>query len=306
MDRITAMNLDYMQTLLALVRLGSFSAVAKESGMTQPAISFQIQKIEQTLNVRLLNRSSRKVSLTDAGKRVLKYAEIADIEYQKLLRDLEILREELVGELSIASSSTPGEYIVPALLGKFINEHPAITSSVEVMDSQTVLEGVSNGTYEIGFCGSVPPKNKDLKYFKVGSDRIKLIVSPDHPFAKMNSITYSMLENEPMITRDVSSGTRQSLERMIKQAGFDPALMNNRITLGSARSQITAVASGSGSAFVSSYALADSRACGNIKTVKISDLNLVRDFYCVYLDDSVNSRILREFIDFVKDSSTSE
>ncbi len=295
------MNLDYMQTLLALVRLGSFSAVAKELGMTQPAVSFQIQKIEQVLDVRLLNRSSRRISLTDAGKRVLKFAEITDLEYQKLLRELEVLREDLIGSLLIASSTTPGEYIVPALLGEFVNSHPAITSEVLVMDSQEVIEGVINGTYEIGFCGATPPKSKEFKFFKVGSDRIKLIVHPEHPFAKMNSITYSMLENEPMITRDVSSGTRQSLERMIKQSGFDPSLLNNRIMLGSARAMITAVASGSGSAFVSSYALTDSRACGNIKTVKISDLNLERDFYCIYLSETVNSRLVREFISFVQE-----
>ncbi len=297
------MNLDYMNTLLALVRLGGFSAVAKEQGMTQPAISFQIQKIEQELNVKLLNRTSRKMSLTSAGKRVVKYAENMELEYEKLLMDLETLREDIVGDINIVASSTPGEYIIPSLLGSFMKDHPAVNANVSVMDSQLVVEGIENGNYDIGFTGSIPSKNKNLQYFKVGKDRIKLIVYPDHPFANLSSITFDQIGDQPMITREPTSGTRINLERMIKEAGFDPDFPNQRLVLSSSRAVISAVEAGSGIAFVSSYALIESRASGNIKTVTISDLSLERDFYCIYVKERLASRLIKDFVAFLTEET---
>jgi len=63
------MNLDYLKTYLELIKLGSFSAVAKKLGISQPAVSFQIQKLEHDLGVRLINRNQKKITLTDAGRR---------------------------------------------------------------------------------------------------------------------------------------------------------------------------------------------------------------------------------------------
>ncbi len=145
------MNLDYLKTYLELIKLGSFSAVAKKMSISQPAVSFQIQKLEHDLGARLINRNQKKISLTDAGRRLLEFATAVEGEESSLLKDLGHLRTEVGGELSIAASTTPGEYILPALVGEFLNLNPAVEARVAVADSTAVISGVKEGIYEVGF-----------------------------------------------------------------------------------------------------------------------------------------------------------
>ena len=110
------MNLDYLKTFRAVVETGSFSEVARRLSITQPAVSFQIHKLEQDLRVRLIDRGRKRVSMTEAGKRLMRFAEGVVEEQESLLRDLEQLREEMIGDLLITASTMPGDFILPALL----------------------------------------------------------------------------------------------------------------------------------------------------------------------------------------------
>ncbi|MGB2582897.1 MAG: LysR family transcriptional regulator, partial [Dehalococcoidia bacterium] len=136
------MNLDYLRTYLEIVRLGSFSEVAKKLSITQPAVSFQIHKLERDLGVRLLDRRQKKITMTDAGKRFLRFAELVERERASLTHDLEQIREEVTGNIIIAASTIPGEVLLPPILGEFKALHPAISAQVEVSDSMTVISRV--------------------------------------------------------------------------------------------------------------------------------------------------------------------
>ena len=120
------MNLDYLRTYLEVARLGSFSEAAKRLGITQPAVSFQIQRLEQELGVRLVDRSQKAISMTEAGKRLLRFADSVDQEHEHLLQDLDNLRQEVSGDLVIAASTIPGEFLLPPILAEFKAKHPAI------------------------------------------------------------------------------------------------------------------------------------------------------------------------------------
>jgi len=78
------MNLDYLKTYLELIKLGSFSAVAKKLTISQPAVSNQIQKLEHNLGVRLINRNKKQITLNDAGRRLLEFATAVDGEESSL------------------------------------------------------------------------------------------------------------------------------------------------------------------------------------------------------------------------------
>ena len=150
------MNLDYLKTYRDVVKLGSFSEVAKKLGISQPAVSFQIQRLERELSIRLIDRAQKTITMTEAGRRALRFAEAVEKEETRLLIDLDRLREEVIGELVIAASTIPGEYLLPAILSEFKAQHPAVMVRVAVFDSMTVISGIENGTYEVGFCGTVP------------------------------------------------------------------------------------------------------------------------------------------------------
>ena len=293
------MNIDQLKTFQEVVRLGSFSEAAKKLAISQPAVSFQIQKLEHELGMRLIDRTQRAITLTAAGKQLLRFAESVEAEHDRLQLDLEQMREEISGNLLIAASTIPGEFLLPALLAKFKQQHPAVKIQVDVSDSLTVINRVHDNTYEVGFCG-MAPERRDLVSFKVASDEIVLIVFPEHPFARKGEISPDELEGEPLIFREPTSGTQRSLETRLSQAGLDLSKLAPHLILGSTQAVVSAVAAGAGIAFVSNLAIEKSLTLGMVRQVGVRGLRLSRDFYGVFRQERVVSRLLEEFINFIK------
>jgi DNA-binding transcriptional LysR family regulator len=293
------MNLDYLKTYLEVVRLGSFSEVAKRLSLSQPAVSFQIQRLERELGVRLIDRSQKTITMTEAGRRVYAFAEAAERDYARLLKSLEQLRQDVVGELVVAASTIPGEYLLPVILADFKTRHPVVSIQVEVLDSIQVIEGVESGKYEVGFCGA-PPEGRELESFRIGEDEIVLIVFPEHPFSSRDQVPLEEVMEEPLIFREKTSGTQKSLVDRLHSLGYNPEHFTPRLVLGTTQAVVSAVEAKAGIAFMSSLAIRKSLALGLVKQVKVKGLTLKRDFYCVYRKERIVSRLLDEFITFIQ------
>ena len=296
------MNLDYLRTYLEVIRRGSFSEVAKKFSISQPAVSFQIQKLERDLGVRLINRGQKSITTTDAGRRLVRFAELVEKEHDILIHDLQELREEVTGRIVITASTIPGEVLIPPILGEFKTLHPAIEAQVEISDSLTVISRVLEGTYDVGFCG-IPPQGKELEYFRIADDEIVLIVFPEHPFAQKKRISFLELQEEPLILREETSGTQQSLLSLLSEAGLNTDRLAPNLILGSTQAVVSAVEARIGIAFVSNLAIKKSLALGLVKEVDVEGLNLRRNFYCIYRRERIVSRLLSEFIAFVQTRS---
>lgn len=293
------MNLEYLTTYIEVVRLGSFSEVAKRLHISQPAVSFQIQKLERDLGVRLIDRSQKQVTMTEAGKRLLTFARSIEGEWARLQRDLDQLREEVSGELVIAASTIPAEFLLPPVLAEFKTLNPQARARVVVSDSLTVIGGVREGAYEVGFCG-VAPEGGELESVKIGEDEIVLIVFPEHPFAGRRQVAVTELEGEALIFREETSGTQQSLEAFLGRAGLNLKKWVPHLVLGSTQAVVSAVESRAGIAFVSDLAVKKSLALGLLTQVAVGGLKLSRDFYCIYRRERIVFRLLEEFIAFVQ------
>ncbi len=293
------MNLDYLKTYLEIVRLGSFSEVARKLSITQPAVSFQIHKLERDLGVRLLDRRQKALTMTDAGKRLLRFAELVERESASLTHDLEQIREEVTGNIVIGASTIPGEVLLPPILSEFKALHPAVGARVEASDSMTVISRVQEGDYDVGFCGTAP-EGGDLDYFTMADDEIVLIVFPEHPFSRRKAVSFLELKDEPLILREETSGTQQSLKSLLAKAGLDIEKLSPNLTLGTSQAVVSAVEARAGIAFVSDLAVKKSLALGLVKQVAVEGLKLKRDFYCIYRKERVVSRLLSEFLAFVR------
>jgi DNA-binding transcriptional LysR family regulator len=293
------MNLDYLKTYREVIRLGSFSEVAKRLSISQPAVSFQIQALERDLGIRLIDRRQRKITMTEAGKRLLHFAEFVEKERDRLAYDLSQLRDEVTGDLAIAASTIPGEFLLPPILAEFKRLHPAIAARMMISDSLAVISRIQNNEYEIGFCGALP-EGTDLTAFKIAEDEIVLIVFPEHPFAERQNVSFGELQKESLILREETSGTQRSLESLLLKAGFDLGRCTPSLVLGSTQAVISAVEAGIGIAFVSNLAINKSLTLRLVKVVGIEGLRLRRNFYCIYRKERIVSRLLEEFIAFVE------
>ena len=293
------MNLDYLKTYREVIRLGSFSEVAKRLSISQPAVSFQIQALERDLGIRLIDRRQKSITMTQAGKRLLHFAELVEKERDRLVYDLSQLRDEVTGDLAISASTIPGEFLLLPTLAEFKRLHPAITTRMMISDSLGVISRIQNNEYEIGFCGTLP-EGTDLTAFKIAEDEIVLIVFPEHPFAERQKVSFGELEKESLILREETSGTQRSLESLLLKADFDLGRCTPSLVLGSTQAVISAVEAGIGIAFVSNLAINKSLTLRLVKVVGIEGLRLKRNFYCIYRKERIVSRLLKEFIAFVE------
>lgn len=113
------MNVTQLRAFVSVVDLGSFSAAARQAGVSQPAVTMQIKALESDLGATLLERRYHRVELTEAGHALLPHARSVLKDLTSARDDISALSHTVTGRLTIVASTTPGDYIIPRVLGTF-------------------------------------------------------------------------------------------------------------------------------------------------------------------------------------------
>ncbi len=300
------MNLDHVRSFLEVIKRGSLSEAARTLGISQPAVSNQIKRLERELGVELLVRGERGVvSLTAAGEVFLAFAERVVAAYEEMLQRLNHLKEEVSGELVIAASTTPGEFVLPQLLSDFKARYPQVEAKVTIADTRDVVEKVLARECDIGFIGA-PIEKPRLTLTPLIKDEIVLAIYPDHPFAGRESIGLEELRGQRLILREEGSGTRRSLEQLLAKRGKKLPENNVVLVLGSTHAVIEAIQARLGIGFVSAFAVSRLQAGGQLCTVPIAGLSLTRDLFIAYEEGQLSTRLRQEFLTFAREWARSQ
>ena len=175
----------------------------------------QIQKLESDLGT-ILIVAVKTAQITDSD-RLFFLSRIYNEEHIRLHAALGQAQNDVAGELKIAASTILGIFVT----GEFMASHPDITARVDIMDSATVIDSVKYGDYKLGLCGSTPPETDGLSSFKLASDEIVLVAAPGHPLTTKQEVNLSEIVKYSFICREVTSGTRLSLERSLANRNFE-------------------------------------------------------------------------------------
>jgi len=294
------MNLDHVRSFLETIKRGSLSEAARSLGISQPAVSNQIKGLERELGMKLLIRGERRVvSLTAAGEVFLVFARQVVATHEEMLQQLNRLKEEVSGELVIAASTTPGEFVLPQLLSDFKARYPQVEAKATIADTRDVVEKVLAHECDLGFIGA-PIKRPRLTLTPLIKDEIVLAVYPDHPFARREAIRLEELQGQRLIMREEGSGTRRSLERLLAERGEKLPENNVVLVLGSTHAIIEAIQAQLGIGFVSAFAVSRLQASGHLCTVPIEGLSLTRDLFVAYEEGQLSTRLRQEFLTFAR------
>ncbi len=277
------MNLNYLQTLLAVKEYGSFSAAARQIGLTQPAVSLQIQSLEEELGAQLVVRNARTCELTPAGHALVSFGE----EVFNRLRQTRTLVNQLTGEISgpvrIGASTIPGEYILPTMLSSFMKQHPKVRIVLEIGDSDQIMEWLDSKRIDFGVVGSLQD-NSRMESDPLAEDELLLTVPAGHQWAG-REVAPNHLKEQPFVGREEGSGTRHSYERALRSLRLQPEQLHTVFTAGSSSAVLTAVESGLGVAFCSKWALGDALALGRVAIARVAGLRITRRFHVVAYPD---------------------
>lgn len=291
-------ELPHLETFAEAAERSSFTAAARHLGLTQAAISQRVQALERELGVPLFRRVGGKVELSDAGRRLHDYARRI-LDLHKEAREAVTGREAPVeGELAIAASSIPGDYLLPALLAAFGSRHPRVRVRAAVSDSAGVIGQLERGEASVGLVGRKPDADH-LEARHLADDRMVVVTPPGHALGKKKRMTLHALAAHPLVLREAGSGLRYCFEKALERAGYSLSDLRVALELGSNEAIQEAVRRGVGVAVLSALAVRKEVAAGRLVALEINGLYCDREMFVV-TDRRVLPTPARLFVNLVE------
>jgi len=277
----------------------SFSKTSEIIHLTQPAVSLQIQALEEMYETKLFDRSSSRVTLTPSGEVLYKYAKEILALYTAAEKVIGEMTGLVKGSITIGAGSTIGNYLLPSVISDFRKTHPKIKIHLFVANMQGVIELLNAGNINVGLVeGDV--KRQKIVVDKLLSDELLLIVPTHHPWAKRKEVSVSELIEEPFILREAGSGTRQTIEKFLARHGIALQGMKVSMVLGTTQAIKEAVENGLGVSIVSRWAARKEIKYGTLSMLSFKEEKILRNFSLITYKNSVSSHAVEEFLTYLK------
>ena len=273
------MDISALRSFVAICRSGSFRDAARERHVSQPGVSRHVKRLETELGVALLARRRHHAVPTAAGSRLFAHAVEAIAAHDRIIASLARDDAGVEGELHIAASTSPGEYLLPRLLSDFTELYPRVRPHVAVTDSASAIGQVVNGACALGFVG-MGVRHPGLESTAVAEDELVLAVPGRHPFAGRAWVDVRELRGLPFIEREPGSGTWAVLRRALEAAGAPSPGYKPVMVVNSTHATLAAVNSGFGFSIVSSLAVRE-HALDQVYPARLSGLDTRRSLYMI-------------------------
>ena len=269
---------------LALLRLfetvaeeGSFSRAGQKLYRSQPAISLALKRLEDDLGARLIDRSSRALQLTDAGREVLGHAKrFRDLE-AKMRVALSDLRDLRAGKLTIGANESTALYLL-GHVEAFRRRYPGIQVELRRSLSSGIPDSVLDGSLELGAI-SYDPGDPRLRLFRLYDDRLTFVVSPSHRLAERRSVNIAELGGETFIAHNVVSPYRARVIETFRQLQVP---LNMEIEMPTIETIRRLVQRGLGVTFLPKMCVEQQIRDGSLREVGVRELGMERTIRVVY------------------------
>lgn len=289
-------TLAQLEALRQVVATGSFSRAARALRVTQPAVSQQIAALQRSLGVKLVEIVRNRPALTDAGRFVAERADVVGRHMDVLLRETADYRNAERGSLQLAATLTIGNYVLPSVLAKFLSVRPHVVPRVDVVNTAAVARALNDGVVHLGLIeGNLQDDAFETCAF--ARDRMVLIVpAHGHRLSRVESIRAEALHDQPFVSREPGSGTRDLGYELLLGRGVRPKLV---LELPGGEAILRAVEAGLGVAILSERVVDRALALKTVRSVRIADLELERAFTLVHLRDRTLPPLARAFGEFL-------
>lgn len=290
-----------LHVFVTVVEKGNFSRAAEELHMTQPAVSQYIQAFEREIGTRLLERSNKYVRMNKAGEIVYHHAKEILGLYTKMQRFVDDVTNHTSGPLSIGASYTYGEYVLPHIIAKMLDQYPLIAPTVSIGNTREIAELVLGHQMDVGIVEG-DFKSSKLTIEPFAEDAMYIVMAPEHPLASMEKeVVIHELENATWIVRENGSGTREATEEMFQMLRIAPSKM---MEFGSIQLIKESVEAGLGISLLSQWAIRKELQMGTLKITHAAGLPFTRKFSIVTLSP-YKTKALDTFLDLVREKNMS-
>ncbi|WOC75310.1 LysR family transcriptional regulator [Intestinibacillus sp. NTUH-41-i26] len=289
-----------VDTFLAVCRCMSFTRAAAALHITQPAVSQHIRALEAQYGVRFFSFEGKKLTLTDAGRLFLRTA-------TTMRHDAQHLRDAL-GSLSgggrrlvFGATLTIGEYVMPAPLARLLAAEPNVSLRMVVANTAELLRGLDRGDIDFAIVEGFFEKSEydSLSYL---TERYVAVCAPGYRF-RQPVHTLEDLLGERLLTREPGSGTREILERRLREHNLTVRDFRAVTEIGSLNAIKALVRMGQGVAFLYEPTVRAELESGALREIALSGFPVLHDFTFLWRKSSVFAQTYREIFDLLRTAS---
>jgi len=283
-----------LQVFLTVATEGSFSRAAEKLLRTQPAVSLALQRLEQELGEKLIDRSGKELILTDAGNTVLEYARRFQSLQQEMDNSLAELRDNSAGRLTIGANESTTLYLLRHI-ERYRELYPKIKVQVRRSLSSKIPGELLDGNLELGVI-SYDPGDERLKSKVIYADALAFVVSPKHPLAKRKAVSIGELGSEHFIAHNVLSPYR---EVVLRQFQGHKVPLRMEVEMPTIESIRKLVQSNLGVAFLPRMCVEQEIEQKLLAEVRVKEMHVERKIRLVYPTRRALSHAARAFLEVV-------
>ena len=271
------LTLRQLRILSAVVKTGSMAGAARQLHVTPPAITVQMQQLEEGAGLPLVERLGEGTAATAAGKILLGAAHRIEAILAECDQEIARLKGIKGGRVSVGVVST-AKYFAPRALAAFRARHPEVELRLMVHNRRETIAALKELALDLAIMGR-PPEHFDVESEVLGEHPHIIVAAGSHPLAG-TPLTIQDLANETFFIREQGSGTRMLMESKFREEGFTPVV---GMEIGSNETIKQAVIAGLGIAFISAHTVACEIADGRLTALKVEGLPVVRQWHAVRL-----------------------
>lgn len=270
------MTIRSLEIFVKVAECGKMSEAARNMYITQSSVSQAISEIEKEYGVKLFDRISKKLYLTEAGKKLLGYGRHLLAVNEEMNDCMKHCAKNI--RIRVGATVTVGTCVISPIMLELYKVNPLIEPEVFVEDTRLIAKKLLNSELDIAIVeGKI--KHPDIVTKSIINDNLVLICSHKHEFYKRDSIKVSELSNQPLIMRELGSGTRAQLEKQLKELKIP---MNIRWSCYNSEAILRAVVDNFGIAVISELLIEDYLKKHLLWACDIEGINLHRTFDIAY------------------------
>ena len=269
-----------METFIAVCDYMNFTHAAEYLNMTQPAVSRQMKSLEEYYGVNLFRYEGKKMYLTEAGKKLCRSAKTAKADEIRLINEM---RNTDNIKLCFGSTPTPGEFMLPQILSKYLKKYPFSEVNMIINNTVSLLSKLDNGEIDFAIVEGNFPK-KDYEYMKFSTQKYFPVCSSNFD---IEIKTIECLTDLTLILRETGSGNREILEHSLKRHNISVSDFKNKIEINNINVQKALVEKGCGIAFLFEAVVKDEISKGILKEIKVEGFPLFHEINFVWRKKSI-------------------
>ncbi len=271
-----------LKIFLEVIRHQNITRAAEEMYMTQPALSIQLKNFQKQFDIPLIEKTGKKIQLTDFGKSIAQIAENILSEAEELKYKTKEYEGLLTGKLRISSAST-GKYVIPYYLSEFVHRYPGIDLTLDVSNKTTVIKQLQSNEIDFALVSVLPEKLETNEEILLEN---KLYLIGD---------TKEIVKSRPLIYREQGSATRNAMSIY-----FSNHTKRKSIELTSNETVKQAVVAGLGYSIIPLIGMSNELQNGDIYIIPSKDLPILTYWRLIWLKNKKLSPVAAAYLDFIR------